>query len=439
MSSDDEVGGSAVLEWRIRQLKVRVSTIIKLLLLAVVLIDLRLLYLKNINQLIGIFIAIIAVGLTSYQNAKKLRDNHAYVQMPFLRKTTYATVASFVAVYIFSLVKYGNQSMMRTLVGDSAHYKMIYIILLLPIAQISIEEGINWLLNKLNCIAAVLYILVALQFAIYNINGRVFLSAMTSGSELPLQDGTLRISLSWLGNLMILFNFYRFYSADSNFEKEHDRILHFVLFVLGFSDLIVISRIRGATLAITVALLVIAIACRNTKKELYKKMLLSFILVCGLFGTDIVSNFLGSFSLYGQRSYSTIARLYAMNFYWEAFLKNPLFGIGFADGSINFSIVHGDGRANVSDIGVFAQIAKYGIFILPVYILPLLNSLKRINTMRKLRCIADLPLYMGLAVYVVLSSVTLISIDQFRMLQWPIYLIIIEIAYWNTKQQILNK
>lgn len=421
-------------------MKVKISTIIEILLLGVLLIDLRFLYLKNINQLLGLVIVIITVFFTVYRNANKSSKARAFAQMPFLRKTTYSTIASFCMVFLFSYFTYDNQNIMSTLTGDSAHFKMLYIILILPIAQLSLERGgVNWLLKKLNCLAAMLYILVTLQFMIYNINGRVILPAMTSGSELPLLDGTLRISLSWLGNIMILYNFYKFYSVDDSVAKGHNRMMHLALFLLGFADLIVISRIRGATLAISIALLTIAITCRNTKKEFIKKMLVVFVVVCGLFGTDIATSFFSSFSLSAQRAYSTTARLYAMDFYWNAFLRNPLFGIGFADGNINFSIVHGDGRANVSDVGVIAQIAKYGIFILPVYIVPLFHSLKRINTMRKLRRTADLPLYVGLAVYIVLTSVSLVSIDHFRMLQWPIYLVIIEMAYKNSIQQNLSK
>lgn len=127
-----------------------------------------------------------------------------------------------------------------------------------------------------------------------------------------------------------------------------------------------------------------------------KKMLIVVILLCGFFGTDIVSNFLDSFSLNATRAYSTTARLYAIDFYCSAFLKNPLFGIGFADGTVNAAVVHGDGRANVSDVGIFAQIAKYGIFILPVYILPLIHSGKRIAIIWKMNYVENRQLYLSL-------------------------------------------
>ena len=257
---------------------------------------------------------------------------------------------------------------------------------------------------------------------------------MSAGSDIPLLNGTLRISLSWIGNLMILYNFHMFYKDTK--DKQTNKVKHFVLFAIGFVELIVISRVRGTTLAVTIGILVLIFADRSTQKTMMKKMLIVVILLCGFFGTDIVSNFLDSFSLDATRAYSTTARLYAIDFYWSAFLKNPLFGIGFADGTVNATVVHGDGRANVSDVGIFAQIAKYGIFILPVYILPLIHSGKRIAIIWKMNYVENRQLYLALFMYVLVSSISLVSIDHFRMLQWPIFLVTIEMAYWSSINRI---
>ena len=286
----------------------------------------------------------------------------------------------------------------------------------------------------MNVFAALLYFLVAVQFVIYNLNKTVFLHAMSAGSDIPLLNGMLRISLSWIGNLMILYNFHMFYKDTK--DKQTNKLKHFVLFAIGFVELIVISRVRGTTLAVTIGILVLIFADKSTQKTMMKKMLIVVILLCGFFGTDIVSNFLDSFSLNATRAYSTTARLYAIDFYCSAFLKNPLFGIGFADGTVNAAVVHGDGRANVSDVGIFAQIAKYGIFILPVYILPLIHSGKRIAIIWKMNYVENRQLYLALFMYILVSSISLVSIDHFRMLQWPIFLVTIEMAYWSSINRI---
>ena len=410
-------------------MKVKINSIIYMLLIVLILIDTRLLYFDNVNQLLELSLAVLALLFafitSSRENKSTLRE------FPYLRKVCFSTIISFVIVYAYSLFKYHNQNLMGTFVGDSSHYKMLLIVLLAPLAKLCLDKGgTKWVFKMMNVFAALLYFLVAVQFVIYNLNKTVFLHAMSAGSDIPLLNGTLRISLSWIGNLMILYNFHMFYKDTK--DKQTNKVKHFVLFAIGFVELIVISRVRGTTLAVTIGIF----ADKSTQKTMMKKLLIVVILLCGFFGTDIVSNFLDSFSLDATRAYSTTARLYAIDFYCSAFLKNPLFGIGFADGTVNAAVVHGDGRANVSDVGIFAQIAKYGIFILPVYILPLIHSGKRIAIIWKMNYVENRQLYLALFMYVLVSSISLVSIDHFRMLQWPIFLVTIEMAYWSSINRI---
>ena len=414
-------------------MKVKINSIIYMLLIVLILIDTRLLYFNNVNQLLELSLAIFALLFAFITSS---RENKSILrEFPDLRKVYFSTIISFVIVYAYSLFKYHNQNLMGTFVGDSSHYKMLLIVLLAPLAKLCLDKGgTKWLFKMMNVFAALLYFLVAVQFVIYNLNKTVFLHAMSAGSDIPLLNGTLRISLSWIGNLMILYNFHMFYKDTT--DKQTNKVKHFVLFAIGFVELIVISRVRGTTLAITIGILVLIFADKSTQKTMMKKLLIVVILLCGFFGTDIVSNFLDSFSLDATRAYSTTARLYAIDFYCSAFLKNPLFGIGFADGTVNAAVVHGDGRANVSDVGIFAQIAKYGIFILPVYILPLIHSGKRIAIIWKMNYVENRQLYLALFMYVLVSSISLVSIDHFRMLQWPIFLVTIEMAYWSSINRI---
>lgn len=414
-------------------MKVKINSIIYMLLIVLILIDTRLLYFNNVNQLLELSLAIFALLFAFITSS---RENKSILrEFPYLRKVYFSTIISFVIVYAYSLFKYHNQNLMGTFVGDSSHYKMLLIVLLAPLAKLCLDKGgTKWLFKMMNVFAALLYFLVAVQFVIYNLNKTVFLHAMSAGSDIPLLNGTLRISLSWIGNLMILYNFHMFYKDTT--DKQTNKVKHFVLFAIGFVELIVISRVRGTTLAITIGILVLIFADKSTQKTMMKKLLIVVILLCGFFGTDIVSNFLDSFSLDATRAYSTTARLYAIDFYCSAFLKNPLFGIGFADGTVNAAVVHGDGRANVSDVGIFAQIAKYGIFILPVYILPLIHSGKRIAIIWKMNYVENRQLYLALFMYVLVSSISLVSIDHFRMLQWPIFLVTIEMAYWSSINRI---
>ena len=50
----------------------------------------------------------------------------------------------------------------------------------------------------------------------------------------------------------------------------------------------------------------------------------------------------------------------------------------------------------------------------------------------KMNYVENRQLYLALFMYVLVSSISLVSIDHFRMLQWPIFLVTIEMAYWSS-------
>ena len=141
-----------------------------------------------------------------------------------------------------------------------------------------------------------------------------------------------------------------------------------------------------------------------------------------------------SFSLKATRAYSTGARLYAIEYYWNYFLKHPVFGFGFASILKYPSIVQGDGRAAISDVGIFGQLARYGIFVVLIYVFPLIRSIVIVFKARKNTKIKDISFFITLSLFVLGTSVSLIAIDHFRMLLWPLYLSIIEyVNYINKK------
>lgn len=210
-------------------MKVKVNSIIYMLLIMLILIDTRLLYFNNVNQLLELSLAVLALFFAFITSS---REKKSTLQVfPYLRKVCVSTIISFMIVYAYSLFKYHNQTLMGTFVGDSSHYKMLLIVLLVPLAKLCLDNGgTKWLFKMMNVFAALLYFLVAVQFVIYNLNKTVFLHAMSAGSDIPLLNGTLRISLSWIGNLMILYNFHMFYKDTK--DKQTNKVKHFVLFAI---------------------------------------------------------------------------------------------------------------------------------------------------------------------------------------------------------------
>lgn len=410
---------------------VKKHNLLKILFIIIVLMDIRLFYMYDFNGWYKLILAIITFIFTIAFCPK--RNGYPTKSLQIL---VFATFLSFTLVFVWSLLRYGN-GFKTTLGGESANYKMLFILLAYPLTYIcASKQGVRWLLNLLNKITTIFYILIALQFVVYNVNGTVFLNAISTGSNLQILYGSLRISLSWLGELMLLYNFYMIYCKRETIPSKSKRFWYLFNFVLGFIDCLVVSRVRGSILPMCLCLVVIVLLQRNTKQSIWRKLLLIAV-ICGVaFGTDIFSSFFESFSESATRGYSTTARLYAIEYYWNIFLKNPLCGFGFADGIINYGIVHGDGRAAISDVGIFGVLAKYGIFTFAIYIIPLVRSFVLIRRMYKFKNIENQLLYLAFGLYIAATSITLIAIGHYRMIQWVVYISIIEYVYWVGKNKI---
>ena len=413
-------------------MKIKFSQFIYVLLLIVLLINCRFFFMYYVNPIYGLVISSVMVAFIWFveirQNQNQMQTDRAF-KLPFIRNICTVTIIIFILFLALSKMKYPSQSFIQTFSGEAGQYSILLVLLIYPLMKISNQKkGIKWIFNLMNVFSAVLYVLVLTQFVIYNIDGFIFLPYYSNTTELLTLKGTLRISLSWFGNFMIIYNFYMFYRDKQ--KSSSGVMIHVFLFVLGLISCLFVERVRGVTWVITLCIIYIALSNRNTTRGLWKKIVAIITVAIGVFGTDIVSNFISSMSLYAERGYSTAARLYAIEYYWNVFKSNPLFGFGLADGSIYYSLVHGNGNASISDVGIFGQMAKYGIFVIPMYVYPLVRAIVKIYKIRNSKVIKDFPLYFSLTLYILFTSITyIVTCSQNLIILWPVFLVVTEYVF----------
>lgn len=407
---------------------IKLSSLLLFLYLSILLVDIRFFYSLYIDNIVELVLAALMMILLFFFAKDSIK--HINRQMPFMLAICIITIVSFSLVFIYTSVTFDQSFKDSFLVGTS-NYKMLLIILVYPLSFLMLKNGIKKIFLLLNVISFILNVISLIQYVVELTTGVVFLQAISIGGT-PFLNGSLRISMSWIGNIMILYNFYMFFVQTSG--KISRKIGYFLLFILGMIDCFMIARVRGVVLIIIPCLIISVIINRTTKANLLVKI--AFIAGICIFAyfTDYIGEFLDSFSLKATRAYSTGARLYAIEYYWNYFLKHPVFGFGFASILKYPSIVQGDGRAAISDVGIFGQLARYGIFVVLIYVFPLIRSIVIVFKARKNTKIKDISFFITLSLFVLGTSVSLIAIDHFRMLLWPLYLSIIEyVNYINKK------
>ena len=159
-----------------------------------------------------------------------------------------------------------------------------------------------------------------------------------------------------------------------------------------------------------------------------------------LFTSDVVWNFISSFSPTGEQSGSTIARLYAWEYYFNKFLANPLFGFAWPGDESYYNVAHGAlGVAYLSDVGFVGLMAELGLFSIPFYIVPLARMGYILYKIGIRNAVKKYMFLVVLFLYLIGSSITLIITDAGRALAFPFIIALFEFYFNKFNAKNTNK
>ena len=406
------------------KMKISKYSVLSFILIAELLFDTDFLYLLSVRH----FLAFLFTGFAllvyycNYQKSFRMikRNSGGLITICFLY------LISYVIILLYSIITYKNQSLYETFVGENESYSLLFFFLVFPIlTKIYHDKGPSYVLEICNSFALALCLLEILQVFIYQRTGLIFMTQYFENRTIGFRTYGLRIIMHWSGNIMSIYNFYMFYSYRSG-AKIKSSLKYLALFLIMILDQILISQTRQTLLIIGLCLIYLVIVDRNNKFGLLKKGLVSGSIILFVFVSGIISKMINSFSLTGELGVSTAGRLYSYKYYWEYFLAHPIFGFGFANRKVNPTIVAGLGSAVVDDVGIVGQLAKLGLFVIPMYIVPLVRCIYILVKANRSRKVPNFTLYFAFLLFVVLGSATQIVLDQERILLFPIVLAISE-------------
>ena len=407
------------------KLKIKVSSILLFIFGLAIIFSVQFFYLGigisaaylAIISVIGLLVCIAFCNGTLKQMYKRL--NFAFL-IGIVVPVCYAII------FLYTAIAFPEQGFNSTVLMS---YQYVAVLLVYPLGcYLLMTDNVKKIFDIMNVVAGIWYFLVLAQKILYETSGYVILTGLVQGSSLATRNSNLRISLMLFGNIMIIYNFYQLYS-----KHNKQKILNLVLLVVGLYELIVVQQTRAYSIVVFVALFMIVLLDKNTKKGFSRKLLMFGIIVLILLQTNAVSNMFESFSLSGEYSYSTEARLYAWNYYWTYFLEHPIFGMGFVSDVEYYSVVHGSlGIAYHSDVGFVGQLSRWGIFIIPVYVIPIARQCFITFKMWK-RKEEDFILYIAIMLYILGTSITLIMLARNLIILYPVSIILFEYKYYKLR------
>lgn len=262
-------------------------------------------------------------------------------------------------------------------------------------------------LKGINVIAFLIYMLFIGQLVLSKIGGPFVLSLYHS-----TRYGNLRMGLSIIGNVMVIYNFCRLL-----YDDESNKAFNAIQLVLGLFCVFVIQQTRAYEIAFCIVLGILTVFKGNKTFKQQIFLILAFLAAIIVIATGVLDTFLASFTS-GSEVASTEIRQVAYLYFFYTFLENPLWGHGFLTDSSYQSIKVGPwGYFYYADTGIVGLLAQWGLFVIPVYIYPFIYWTKLLIKKRHEKI--D-PFLVGLIIFLIALSPTLLCLNPERVLIWPI-------------------
>lgn len=373
----------------------------------------------SVNRVYLIFVGMVALMLCFVYFKPDMR---IVLKDRFVKGYTLATLFSLFVILFYTCITYKEQGLKASLEVAYPYFMVIFAIpILCYLVHLNNEEII---FKTLNVFAVIWYMIALAQVILYP---RIIIPDYFGGMELTgafLRNDSIRIDLQMFGNLMIVYNFYKLYNGEAN--SKH-KLVHLLLFLLGLYELVFVQQTRMYILCVGVCIMFVV----KDSDGLFKKTVFFFAGLVFIFQTSYVSSLLESvFSADSVLGASTRARMYTLTYYLECFLNNPLCGFGFASGTLYGELVHGSiGYAYVEDLGVIGQLARVGIFVIPIYIVLLIRYFKILCEIKRNNDNRTYVLYEALFFYILLTSGTLSMLDQQRIMLYPLSIALFEFKH----------
>lgn len=339
----------------------------------------------------------------------------------------------FIQVLLTS-ISYPNQDLVSTLhVGTP-----FLITLLVPMILITTEEDSDYkyLVLFLDVLSFLWSVVLIVQTLYFNAGGHSFLfdfkNYFTTG--VTFRDDSLRLSLGSIGNMIIV---YRIYDILFKKRKGFFNIYRYIALGTSLYALIFIQQTRMYTLIIGIVFVVLMLCSGKSPKVKLITSLLTIIGAYILISQNVISEFITSFAVNSEKGVSTLARIYAIQYYLKCFINNIFFGNGFVSDAIYPQVEHGSlGILYYVDVGIIGLLAQVGLCALVFYIIPFCRMIK--TTYLSIKYTNSWQIDIALLTYMFLTSWTLLQIHPVQVMSFVLVFSYFERKKYKIREGLIN-
>jgi|GEM_PF-5873865 len=415
------------------RIKVYRQTIIKLIVLITIIIEVNFFYLLPLppifwlgnndnNKIYIIGMTYIAIILIAIFNSRKIVINKYNLFM-----TVYLSiqVITSIVLVVHSKNLY-SQSLFDMLM--CADYLMVPIMVIPYMYLIKKEESFKKFLHIIFMIIFIVQIVIFLQGFIYLFTGSIVFKGMSETGIPRIRGNNIRSTWSAFNFIGIAYAFNclinnKYYLTSKKKARS--------MMIITFINLLLFCNTRLLIVA-TLFMLFIMYVFNKSIALRYKIMLLVtgfFILIFG----GVLESFIMSFDINGMYAGSTSVRIHEVEYYWNQFLSNPLFGMGLvrpirSDLKLVYGGIIGGTPTDVGILGLAAEVGIIGITMFGILLIRGIYIIRKLDKYNNNRL-----LLIGLLMYILATLPTLIITNISRIVALPLCMAIFESVYYNSK------
>lgn len=336
--------------------------------------------------------------------------------------------------FVYTFRSYSDQTVIKYI---QSAYAFFWILLSFPLFYLfQKEQDIEDVLDLITFTTVISLAIMIITARAYNLSERTIFNVDQYRKYL-MRNGRLRIwDLSSLEGLVVIWLFYNILYTKKKLVRN------LLAIVVIFSALLYVEQTRSMQLylILVMAFMYITKAAKGVSSAVSK--------ICVVLGTIVyivatgwIDSIIQSFSTTGLYASSTIIRLDEVVYSLQLFKDHIINGTGLVLSStrdIYFSYT-GAGKLGYTDIGIIGLLAQVGLWAIVIYILPICRFGYILLKLKKGGGHKYFPFLLGVFIFLVITSATLLVINSQRAYMWPFCIAIFEFVYYQYKENLKSQ
>lgn len=401
-------------------LKIRISKVCEIIIYLVLLLDLNIFMFSKLNvanrMLYSIMLSVFVIAINLFNRKSVVYKN----------ATKWVRVYC-VIVIIMLIVHYLHDSRVNGVSNAmflrNSYYYLICIFAFALIYVLDRNGGTNKMWKYFLTITIVWSVIILVQAVVFNKTGRLILPYLQQRGLYSnnMRNGTFRIEMRSVAHIMIIYCFDQLYN-----RKPKKKMELIVGVLLGLFTMFYVEQTRGYYIAVFLSIFAVMLCNSKYRKQFIKTSILVIVGFGVLWRTEAISNLMQSIFSGSDSMATGIIRIEGMKLFWQAFLTRPMWGCGFQE--TGDSVSSGMMTYYFNDcgfVGIIGQIGIWAFVIIGLMVFRLgfivVRMLKNNRT--------EGSLFLGLYVFLIASSTSLICYWNSTCLLCPLLWAIFEYTY----------